>query len=113
MSHGTDHNPSTAMHEPVTTAATGHSHQKRALRNTLCTPRHCALQPAASGCAGVSGITTKIAAAAAKVRHANTTKIPRHDSTDSAAATGSVANSAPTPPATIIHPARDAWRSAE
>ena len=61
----------------------------------------------------MSGTRKKIADAATNVATASKTKTPRHDITDSAAASGSVDSSAPQPPATIIQPPRDACRSRE
>src|SRR5436853_7612844 len=102
-----------AMNEPMAAAVSGATHQKRGLRNTFRTPRHCELQPGVCADGAMSGTKRKIDAAAAKTATASATKIPRHDRTDSAAANGSVDNRAPHPPATIIHPPRDAWRSRE
>src|SRR5215831_6444911 len=100
------------MNDPLLTVASGASHQNRELRNTLLTPRHCSTRPDACGLAGASGTMRKIAAAAAKVESARTTKTPRHVNTDSAAASGAVASSAPAP-ATIIQPASEACLSEE
>src|SRR5215831_15614512 len=101
------------MNDPLLTVASGASHQNRELKKTLLTPRHCSTKPDACGLAGASGTMRKIAAAAAKVESARTTKTPRHVNTERAAASGAVASNAPTPPATIIQPASDACLSGE
>ena len=99
------------MNDPIASAASGAIHQKRRLRNTVATPRHCSRKLAPSGCAGVSGTTMKMSAAAANVAMARATKTPRQDMIVSAASTGEVASNAPVPPATIIQPDSDACLS--
>src|ERR1700687_201556 len=112
ISHGTDQRPWMAMNEPVAAEPSGAIHHRRRLPKTVLTPCHCAFHPAAFGRLGVSGTSRKIAAAAANVAAARATKIPCHETNDSAAASGAVESSAPAPPATIIHPESEAWRSA-
>ena len=101
------------MNDPVAIAPSGAIHQKRAL------PKHASsLRPIGAATRptrerrGVSGTTKKIHSADAKVAAASATKMPRQESTDSAAASGAVDSSAPMPPATIIQPASEACRSA-
>src|SRR5450631_2926873 len=101
-----------AINEPMVAEPSGAIHHSRLLPKTLLTPRHCAFHPAAPGECGVSGTSRRIAAAAPKVDAARMTKIPCHEMNGNAAATGAVESSAPAPPATIIHPDSDAWRSA-
>src|ERR1700686_5256496 len=101
-----------AMNEPMATAPIGAIHQRRRLLKTLLTPCHCALHPAAFGRWGVSGTSKTIAAAAANVDAARPTKMTCHETNDNAAASGAVDSSAPVPPATIIPPESEAWRSA-
>src|SRR6267378_7909476 len=100
-----------AMNEPMVTAHSGATHQKRALPNTLFTPAHWYFHPATRASAGVSGTNQRMHSAEAKVATASTTKIPRQDSRVNAAASGAVDSKAPMPPATIIQPASDACRS--
>src|ERR1700687_1330387 len=101
-----------AMNKPIATEPSGAIHHKRRLPKTFLPPCHCEFHPAAFGGRGVSGTSKKIAAAAANVEAARATKMPCHEMNDSAAASGAVESSAPAPPATIIHPESEAWRSA-
>src|ERR1700694_870427 len=101
------------MNEPMPSALSGAIHHRRELRNTILTPRHVERPPSVRGGAGVSGTNMKITAATASVVAPSTANMARHDSTDNAQASGAVESRAPMPPATIIHPASDAWRSAE
>src|SRR6202171_2082888 len=101
-----------AMNEPKAAEPSGAIHHRRRLPKTVLTPCDCALHPAAFGGRGVSGTSKKIAAAAANVEAARATKIPCHETKDKAAASGAVESSAPAPPAPIIHPESEAWRSA-
>src|SRR5262244_3370586 len=100
------------MKDPVEIAVSGAIHQKRALRNTLAVPAHCWRRLAVLRGAGMSGTARKTHSAAPRVATASTMNTARQESTDSAAASGAVASKAPVPPATMIHPASEAWRSA-
>src|SRR6266851_1050998 len=112
ISHGTDQRPWMAMNEPMATEPSGAIHHRRRLPKTLLTPCHWALHPATLGGGGVSGTSQKIAAAAANVDAASATKMTCHETNDNTAASGAVDSSAPAPPATIIHPESEGWRSA-
>src|SRR6202030_2854439 len=112
ISHGTDQRPWMAMNEPMATEPSGAIHHRRRLPKTLLTPCHCALHPAAPWRWGVSGTSKEIATAAANVDAARAIKTTCHETNDNAAASGAVDSSAPAPPATIIHPESEAWRSA-
>src|SRR5262244_1483784 len=99
------------MNEPVEMAQIGAIHQKRALRKTRFTPVHCSARLAPCTWVGVSGTIKKIASAATKVAAASRTKMARQDMSDSAAASGAVDSSVPTPPATMTQPTSEACRS--
>ncbi len=111
--HGTDQSPWIAMNEPMPTAPTGTIHQKRGSENTRRTPSHWLANDGGFATRGRSGTRHAIAAATASVTTPNTTNSVRQPMKRSANSTGSVAASAPTPPATMIQPESDACRCGE
>ena len=111
MIHGTAHRPWIAMNDPMPRLASGAIHQKRGCTNTLRTPASCAASVSLFPDFGTSGTRHQMRPATKSVTTASTTKIERHPVTRSASSTGTVASSAPMPPATMIQPEYEACRS--
>ena len=93
------------MNEPMPKPPIGAIHQNRACAATVRTAANCALIP--PDCMGfvISGTRHQIAAATTSVTTESPTNTTRQCVTRNASSSGTVATSAPMPPAAMIQPA--------